>query len=166
MPTPVVYGDLLYIVTNNGVLAALRRPQTAQRLYQERIAGKGGAFSASPVAADGKLYFASEDGDVYVVKAGPKYELLATNAMGEVLMATPAISDGLIFVRGLRHVYAIGPSQRRRRRVAARLNRARPAGLQFIELREALRRTLSTRLRSPTSGIRENGRTLRTPSHG
>ena len=86
--------------------------RNGQRLYQERLAGKGGAFSASPVAADGKIYFASEDGDVHVVKAGPTYELLTTNVMDEVIMATPTISDGLIFIRGLRHVYAIGPSQR------------------------------------------------------
>ncbi|HEX9941187.1 MAG TPA: PQQ-binding-like beta-propeller repeat protein, partial [Thermoanaerobaculia bacterium] len=73
-----------------------------------RIAGqKSVAFTASPVAADGKLYFASEDGEVYVVKAGPKFELLATNPMGEVLMATPAIVDGMILVRGRSHLVAI-----------------------------------------------------------
>ena len=60
------------------------------------------------MAADGKLYLTSEDGDVFVVKAGPAYELLAKNSMGEVVMATPAISDGLIIVRGLKNVYAIG----------------------------------------------------------
>jgi outer membrane protein assembly factor BamB len=59
------------------------------------------------VGADGKLYFSSEDGDIFVVKAGPTYELLAQNPMGEVLMATPAISDGIIFVRGLKHLFAI-----------------------------------------------------------
>ena len=84
------------------------RLRTGERVYQERLGGKGGAFSASPVAADGKIYLASEDGDVFVVKAGPAYELLATNPMGEVLMATPAISDGLLIVRGLKHLYAIG----------------------------------------------------------
>ena len=51
--------------------------------------------------------FSSEDGDVFVVKAGPKYELLAKNAIGEVLMATPAVSDGLLIFRGLKNVYAI-----------------------------------------------------------
>ncbi len=59
------------------------------------------------MAADGKIYLSSEDGDIFVVKAGAKYELLATNPMGEVLMATPAISDGMIFVRGQHNVYAI-----------------------------------------------------------
>ena len=64
----------------NGVLAAYD-VRTGERVYQERVEG-GGSFSASPVAADGKLYLTSEDGDVFVVKAGPKYELLATNADG------------------------------------------------------------------------------------
>ena len=70
MPTPVIYGDLLYIVLNNGALAAYDA-KTGERVYQERLGGKGGAFSASPVAADGKIYLTSEDGDVFVVKAGP-----------------------------------------------------------------------------------------------
>ncbi|MGH6784439.1 MAG: PQQ-binding-like beta-propeller repeat protein, partial [Sphingomicrobium sp.] len=106
MPTPVVYGDHLYTLTNNGVLAAYVA-RTGERTYQERVAGKGGSFSASPVAADGKLYLASEDGDVFVVKAGAKPELVSTNPMGEVLMATPAISDGVLIVRGLKHLFAI-----------------------------------------------------------
>jgi outer membrane protein assembly factor BamB len=69
--------------------------------------GTGGSFSASPVAADGKIYLSSEDGDVFVVNAGPTYELLAKNPIGEVLMATRAISDGLFIFRGLKNVCAI-----------------------------------------------------------
>jgi outer membrane protein assembly factor BamB len=106
IPTPVIYGEHLYVLLNNGVLAAYD-VRTGDRLYQERL-GPGGSFSASPVAADGKIYLLSEDGDVFVVKAGPKYELLATNPMGEVLMATPAISSGVIIIRGLKDVFAIG----------------------------------------------------------
>ncbi|HUG52024.1 MAG TPA: PQQ-binding-like beta-propeller repeat protein [Vicinamibacteria bacterium] len=105
-PTPVVYGDHLYTLGNSGILAAYHA-RTGERLYQERVAGKGGAFSASPVAGDGKLYLAGEDGDVFVLSAGPKPELLATNPMGEVLMATPALSEGLLLVRGLKHLFAI-----------------------------------------------------------
>jgi len=107
IPTPLIYRDQLYVCSNNGVLSAYDA-RTGQRLYQERLGGTGGSFSASPVAADGKIYLASEDGDVFVVKAGPTYELLATNSMGEALMATPAISEGLIIIRGLRDVFAIG----------------------------------------------------------
>jgi outer membrane protein assembly factor BamB len=105
IPTPVIYGDRLYVLQNNGVLAAYN-VRTGERLYQERV-GPGGSFSASPVAADGKIYLTSEDGDVFVVKAGPAYELLATNHVGEVVMATPAVSDGTIFIRGLKDVFAL-----------------------------------------------------------
>ena len=81
---------------------------TGQRVYQERLVATGGSFSASPVAADGKLYFASEDGDMYVVAAGPKFEVLSTNPIGEIMMASPAISEGTLYVRGLKHLFAIG----------------------------------------------------------
>lgn len=106
MSTPVVYGDYLYVCSTQGIIACYNA-KTGERLYQQRL-GEGGAYSASPVAADGKVYFTSEDGDVFVVKAGPKYELLATNPIGEVCMASPAISDGMIFVRAEHHVFAFG----------------------------------------------------------
>lgn len=106
MPTPIVYGDYLYTCNNNGTLICYNA-KTGEKIYQQRIAGQSNAFTASPVAADGKLYFAGEDGDVFVVKAGPTYELLSTNPIGEVLMATPAISDGMIFVRSINALYGI-----------------------------------------------------------
>ena len=88
-------------------MLAAYKVATGERIYQERLGGTGGSFSASPVAADGKIYLSSEDGDVFVVKAGPAYELLAKNPVGEVLMASPAISDGLIIFRGQKNVIAI-----------------------------------------------------------
>jgi outer membrane protein assembly factor BamB len=106
MSTPVVYGDYLYVCSMQGIIACYNA-KTGARLYQQRL-GEGGAYTASPVAADGKVYFTSEDGDVFVVKAGPKYELLATNPIGEVCMASPALSDGMILVRAEHHVFAIG----------------------------------------------------------
>src|SRR4051812_15973563 len=106
IPTPVIYRDQLYVLLNNGVLASYK-VSTGEQIYQKRLGGTGGSFSASPVAADGKIYCASEDGDVYVVKAGPEYEELAKNAIGEVLMASPAISDGLIIFRGQKNIVAI-----------------------------------------------------------
>jgi outer membrane protein assembly factor BamB len=105
IPTPIIYGDQLYVLQNSGVLAAYK-VGTGEQVYQKRL-GEGGAFSASPVAADGKIYCSSEDGDVYVIKAGAEYEELAKNPIGEVLMASPAISDGLLIFRGLKNVYAI-----------------------------------------------------------
>jgi outer membrane protein assembly factor BamB len=104
MPTPIVYGDLLYIVNNSGVLAAYNA-KTGDRVYQDRLSKSGAAFSASPVVADGRIYFASEDGDVFVVKAGPKFELLATNPVGDVMMATPAIAPGMVIIRSQHYVF-------------------------------------------------------------
>ena len=106
IPTPVIYGDYLYVLQGNGALAAYKIA-TGEQVYQKRLGGAAGSFSASPVAADGKIYCTSEDGDVYVVKAGPEYQELAKNSIGEVVMASPAISDGLIIFRGLKNVYAI-----------------------------------------------------------
>jgi outer membrane protein assembly factor BamB len=110
IPTPIVYDGILYTMNNNGILTAYDA-KTGERVYRARVGG-GGSFSASPVAADGRLYVANEDGDVYVVKAGREYVELTKNPMGEVIMATPAISDGLIIVRTLGHVYGIGAGGR------------------------------------------------------
>jgi len=107
MPTPIVYGDILYTCSNQGVLTAYNA-DTGERLYQERLGGTGGAFTSSPVASDGKLYLSSEDGDIFVVKTGPKYELLSKNPVGEVMMASPAISGGMVIVRAINHVFAFG----------------------------------------------------------
>ena len=115
-PTPIIYGDLFYTCADNGVLSAYDA-KTGALIYQERLPS---SFSASPVAADGKLYLASEDGDVFVVKAGRKFELLATNPMGQPLMATPAISDGMLIVRGENTIYAIGNAKPQRRKADTR----------------------------------------------
>jgi outer membrane protein assembly factor BamB len=106
IPTPIVYDGILYVGRDNGVFTAFRA-KTGEQLYQQRLGGGSSGFSASLVAADGKVYVTSEEGDVYVVKAGEKYELLATNPLGEVAMATPAIADGTIFFRTRSRVAAI-----------------------------------------------------------
>jgi len=106
-PTPIVYEGILYVVRDNGVLTTYD-VQNGTRIYQQRISTGAGGFSASPVAADGKLYFTSEDGDVFVVRAGKTFELLARNTMGEVCMATPAISGDLLLIRTRSTLYAIG----------------------------------------------------------
>ncbi|HET6372427.1 MAG TPA: PQQ-binding-like beta-propeller repeat protein, partial [Candidatus Polarisedimenticolia bacterium] len=108
LPTPLLYRGHLYLVNNNGILTCYRA-DTGEMVYQTRIGEVGVSFSSSPIAADGRIYFASESGDVYVLRAGPSFELLATNAMDEVVMATPAVSDGLLVVRTLGHVVGIGP---------------------------------------------------------
>ena len=103
-PTPIIYGDQLYALADNGVLSSYDA-KTGELIYQQRLPS---SFSASPVAAGGKLYLASEDGDVFVVKAGRTYELLSKNVMGQALMATPALSDGMLIVRAENVIYAIG----------------------------------------------------------
>ena len=104
--TPLVYDGLLYIVTDNGILSAYD-VATGVRAYQTRLSARAGAFSASPVAAAGRIYFASEDGQVIVVRAGRTFEVLATNEMDEVCMATPALSGNLLLVRTKTHLYAL-----------------------------------------------------------
>jgi outer membrane protein assembly factor BamB len=106
IPTPLYYNGLLYTCSNEGILTAYDGT-TGERIYRARVGG-GGAFSASPIAADGRLYLANEDGDVIVAQAGRVYQELAKNSMKEVIMSTPAISDGVIVVRTLGHVYGIG----------------------------------------------------------
>jgi outer membrane protein assembly factor BamB len=111
MQTPLVYGDYLYNCRDNGALSCYKAT-TGERMYRQRLGGGGlGGFSASSVAADGKIYFTSEMGDVHVVKAGPSFELLAVNSMDEVTMATPAISEGTIYFRTRGHVVAVGASE-------------------------------------------------------
>ncbi|MBM3791679.1 MAG: pyrrolo-quinoline quinone, partial [Acidobacteria bacterium] len=107
MPTPLIYDGHLYVIANQGIVDCYEL-RTGREIYRRRIPHQGGGFSASPVAADGRIYLSSEDGDMFVVKAGVDFELLATNPMGERLMATPALSGGTMFVRGERYVFAIG----------------------------------------------------------
>ncbi len=106
IPTPIVYRGILYVLQNNGRLTA-HDATSGELLYRQRV-GKAEGFSSSPVAADGRLYFTSESGTTYVVRAGEAFEVLATNELGEVVMTTPAISDGLMVIRGVRHVYGLG----------------------------------------------------------
>jgi hypothetical protein len=104
--SPIVYRDQLYTLNNNGILTAYDA-NTGERIYRARVGG-GGAFTASPVAADGKLFLASEDGDVFIVQAGREYVEIGKRPMNEVTMASPAISNGLLIVRTLGHVWGIG----------------------------------------------------------
>ena len=105
LQTPLIYGDLLYACRNNGVLSCYE-VLTGKRLYRKRLGG--GGFTASPVAADGRLYFTNENGKIFVVRAGEEFELLAQNSMNEICMATPAITSGMLIIRTKSHVYAVG----------------------------------------------------------
>jgi outer membrane protein assembly factor BamB len=110
-PTPNIVDDLLYVVADNGVLSTYD-VATGALVYQERVAESAGGFSASPVAAAGRLYLASEEGTVHVVAAGRQFASLASNDMGEALMATPAIAGAMLIVRGAEHLFALEASAR------------------------------------------------------
>jgi outer membrane protein assembly factor BamB len=107
MPTPLIYQDHLYVLANQGLLDAYELT-TGREIYRERLPHHGSGFSSSPVASDGRLFLSSEDGDIFVVRGGPTFALVATNSMGEPIMATPAIAHRTIFVRTERHLVAIG----------------------------------------------------------
>ena len=107
LSTPLVYRGLLYVITYNGILTVYDA-KTGEKYFTQRLADGTSAFTSSPVGADGKVYFASEDGRVFVLKAGRTYELVATNEMGESLLATPALSEGMMFWRTQGQVIAVG----------------------------------------------------------
>ena len=107
MPTPILYDGLLYVLGNAGIFDCYE-PATGAEVYRERLPHQGSGFSASPVASDGRIYLPSEDGEVFVIRAGKKFELLGRNPMGEPLMATPALAGGTMYIRGERHLYAVG----------------------------------------------------------
>jgi len=95
--SPVLYRDLLYVTKTNGALSVFNA-KTGERVHQGRVGNGTTAFTASTIAADGKVYFTGEDGDVHVVKAGT-FELLASNPLGAIAMATPAVSEGVLYFR-------------------------------------------------------------------
>lgn len=102
-------GGLLYMATDVGGVTVVDAA-TGQRTSQQRV---DGVFSASPVAADGKIYFVSETGETIVMRAGRTPTVLARNDLGERSIASPAISNGQIFIRTDDHVFAIGTAARR-----------------------------------------------------
>jgi outer membrane protein assembly factor BamB len=106
VPTPVSDGTLLYIVDDRGVVHALDL-KTGKIVYgPERL--KPGTYSASPVLADGKIYITNEDGLTSVFAAGPKFQVLAENAVDEYTLSSVAVSNGQIFLRTEKNLYAIG----------------------------------------------------------
>ena len=106
VPTPVTDGKYFYVVNDRGIIWCLDA-KTGQEIYgQQRL--KPGTYSASPVLADDKLYVTNEDGLTSVVKAGPKFEIVAENALNDYTLSSPAISDGQIFIRTAQQLFCIG----------------------------------------------------------
>jgi len=106
MTTPIVWQDHLYCCSNSGKLSCFDAT-TGGLVYREGLGSSSVPSSASPVAADGKIYFPGEKGDIYVVKAGPEFKVLAVNKMHETCMATPAISYGTLFFRTRNYLVAV-----------------------------------------------------------
>jgi len=107
VPSPILYGDYLYLTTDRGILTAIDA-KTGEVKYEGGRIPIPATFTASPVAFEGKILMTSEDGDTFIVKAGPQHEILGTNSVGEPVYASPAIADGRIFIRGEKNLYCIG----------------------------------------------------------
>ncbi|MFT5301865.1 MAG: outer membrane protein assembly factor BamB [Mariniblastus sp.] len=105
MSTPVVYGDYLYLGNSNGVVRCFHA-KTGQPMYEKRL-DSGAGIIASLVAADNKIFCASENGQVYVLEPGPEFNVLATNSLGSPCLATPAISAGVLYIRTTDRLIAI-----------------------------------------------------------
>ncbi len=106
VPTPVSDGTYLYVVRDNGVMFCLEA-KTGKEVYgRQRL--PSATYSGSPVLADGKIYVTNEDGVTAVVRAGPRFELMAANDLGEYTLSSPAISEGQVFIRTEAALYAIG----------------------------------------------------------
>jgi outer membrane protein assembly factor BamB len=96
VPSGLCFGGHYYLVDDEGFATCLDAA-TGKEIWRERL---GGRFHASPVSGDGKIYYANMAGVVFVARAGPKFELLAKNNLGETIVASPAIAHGQIFIRG------------------------------------------------------------------
>jgi outer membrane protein assembly factor BamB len=106
-PSPLVYGDHFYVLLDQGFLTC-REAKSGKPVYgKQRLEAGAGAFTASPWAYGGKVFCLSEDGDTFVVQAGPEYKLLGKNSLGEMCMATPAIAHGSLFIRTAARLYRI-----------------------------------------------------------
>ncbi len=107
MPTPLLHDGLAYLC-NDGAVLTVYRLSSGERVYQQRLGTGSSWFSSSPVAAGGRLYATDEDGKTYVLALGPEFRLVAENEVGENVMSSPAVVDGIIYLRARHHLFAIG----------------------------------------------------------
>ena len=108
VPSPILLGPYLYLMTDKGIVTCLDA-KTGEVRYEGGRVPVPATFTASPVAFGERLLLTSEDGDSFVIKAGPAFEVLGTSSVGEPVYASPALAHGRIFIRGERHLFAIGP---------------------------------------------------------
>ncbi len=109
LPSPLLYRNVLYMVNDNGIVITLH-PDTGAVIKQGRLTGAPGAVFASPIAADGHVFFTTEAGAVVVVSPGGELTVESVNALNEEAYATPAVADGRIYVRTTQALYAFGAS--------------------------------------------------------
>ena len=107
VPSPLALDGLIYTVKNGGILTTLA-VETGAVVKTARVGSAPASYSASPIATGGRIYLANEDGIVFVLKAGKDWEVIASNDLGEPIYATPALSQGRIFVRGAKSLFAFG----------------------------------------------------------
>lgn len=111
IPSPVLYGDLLYLMAGNGALTALDA-RTGKLIYEGKRVSRPGRFAASPVAFDNLLLLTNEEGDTYVIQAGAEHQELRRNSIGEPVYASPALDQDAIYIRGSQHLYRISAKPR------------------------------------------------------
>jgi outer membrane protein assembly factor BamB len=106
-PTPLAYGDYLYTLHDRGFLTC-HDAKTGKEIYgRQRISAESTGFTSSPWAYNGKVFLLSEDGDTFVVQAGPEFKVLGKNSLGELSFATPAVVDRGLVIRTASHLYRI-----------------------------------------------------------
>jgi outer membrane protein assembly factor BamB len=110
VPSPVANDGKLFLVDDKG-LSSCWDVKSGKQYWQEQLSRS--KHHASAVAADGRVYFTSDEGVTFVVKAGDQYELLAKNPLGEKVYSSPAFSDGDIFIRGAKHLWCLSANGRR-----------------------------------------------------
>jgi outer membrane protein assembly factor BamB len=108
VPSPILYGDYVYLMSDAGIMTCLE-VKTGKVVYEGgRVPVATKFYGASPVAFDDKILLTSDDGDTFVIKAGPKHEVLGTNSIGEPCNTSIAIADGKLFIRGAKHLFCVG----------------------------------------------------------
>jgi outer membrane protein assembly factor BamB len=106
IPNTILYGDYMYFMTDAGLLTCVDA-KTGAVQYESKRFPTPGHFAAAPVAFDGKVLITSQDGDTYVLKAGPTFEILGTNSLGEGVVASLAIAGDSIYIRSDKNLYRI-----------------------------------------------------------
>jgi outer membrane protein assembly factor BamB len=110
-PTPLIYGDYYYVLLDRGFLACYDARSGKMIYDKQRLDPEASAFTSSPWAYNGKIFLQSEDGDTFVVQAGPEYKLLGKNSLNDMAMATPAITQGSLILRTASKLYRIQTSK-------------------------------------------------------